>query len=268
MAQEESQTQLPGPDGEKRMGLFDHIDELRARLMRSLWVFMIGFCASYFLVTEKILTFLRAPLFAVLPPDQRKLYFTNLFENFMTHLKISAYASILVVSPYLLYELWSFIAPGLYPKERKWVIPFITAGSVFFAGGAFFAYYVLFPVAFKFFVTYGSPTDMALLTIDSFYGTCVKLMLLFGLAFEFPVILCFLGFLGIIDGDTLATHRKTATLAITVMSALFAPPDAVSMLVLMGPLLVMYEGSIHVVRWFGKRRKARMAAEGVGPGPS
>src|SRR5207248_1359268 len=100
--------------------------------------------------------------FDVLPANQQKLYFTNLFENFMVHLKISAVASIFCLAPFYFYQLWAFIAPGLYPRERKLVIPFISAASFFFLGGAGFAYFILFPVAFKFFVTYGSPTDVPL----------------------------------------------------------------------------------------------------------
>lgn len=242
------------PTTNQMMGFFDHVEELRARLMRALIVFMIGFVVSYYLVTEPVMDFLKAPLFEVLGPDQRKLYFTSLFENFLTHLKIAAYVSFALISPYIFYEIWGFIAPGLYPRERKWIIPFILAGTLFFALGAGFAYYALFPVAFKFFVTYGSSTDVAMLTIDSYYGTCLKLMLLFGLSFQFPVIVCLLGFLGVVDAPMLRAHRKTAVLTITVLSALFAPPDAISMLVLMAPLTLMYEGSIFVVQWLGKRK--------------
>src|SRR5258708_2962122 len=100
----------------RNMSFYDHVEELRARLMRSLFVFFGGFIACYF-VAEPILTVLRKPLFDALPPEQRKLYFTSLFENFMTHLKISGYASVFLLSPYFFYQIWSFIAPGLYPKE-------------------------------------------------------------------------------------------------------------------------------------------------------
>src|SRR5262249_48630792 len=148
---------------------------------------------------DRFLRILRAPLFAVLPIAQQKLYFTSLFENFLTHLKISAVASIFFLSPYFFYEIWGFIAPGLKQHERKLVIPFLGAATVFFLGGGAFAYFVLFPVGFKFFVTYGAPTDVPLLTIDAYYSTCLKLLLLFGLAFELPVFVCLLGYLGVVD---------------------------------------------------------------------
>ncbi len=244
----------------KSMSFYEHLEELRIRLMRSLVVFFIGFGVIYF-ISDSILDILKKPLFDALPPDQRKLYFTSLFENFMTHLKISAYASLFVLSPYFFYQIWAFIAPGLYPKERKLVVPFVSAATLFFVGGACFAYFILFPVGFKFFVTYGSPTDVPLLTIDSFYGTCLKLLLLFGVAFELPVLICLLGYLGVVDAPTLRQHRKTAVIAIAVVSALFAPPDAVSMLILGTPLVLMYEASIWVVQWLTIKRSHFRPAE-------
>jgi sec-independent protein translocase protein TatC len=248
------------------MSFYDHFDELRARFMRCLVVFFVGFIICYF-IADPILGILRKPLFEALPPDQQKLYFTSLFENFMTHLKIAGYASIFFFSPYFFYELWGFIAPGLYPKERKMVVPFVSAASIFFIGGACFAYFVLFPVGFKYFVTYGGPSDVPLLTIDSYYGTCLKLLLLFGLAFELPVLVCLLGYIGLVDAPLLRHHRRTAILIITVLSALFAPPDAVSMLILGIPLVFLYEGAIWVVHLMGVKRKTVPSDEEQPPNP-
>ena len=236
------------------MGFWQHLDELKARLMRCLIGFLIGFVLCYFFSDKYVFEFLQKPLFDALPPYQHKLYFTSLFENFMTHLKIAGYSSLFLLCPFYFYQLWSFIAPGLHPRERKMVLPFILSASSFFIAGAAFAYYVLFPVGFKFFVTYGLPTDMPLLTIDSYYGTCLKLMLLFGLAFEMPVLMVLLGFLGILQADALKEQRKNAIIGITVVSAFIAPPDAVSMLLLMGPLILMYEGARIVISLFEKKR--------------
>jgi sec-independent protein translocase protein TatC len=246
------------------MAFYDHIDELRARFMRALWVFMGGFGLCY-LISDHLLWVLKKPLFDVLPADQQKLYFTGLFENFMTHLKISGYASLFFFSPYFFYELWGFISPGLYEKERKLVVPFISAATFFFLAGACFAYFILFPVGFKYFVTYGGPTDVPLLTMDAYYGTCLKLLLLFGVAFELPVLIVLLGYLGLVDAPLLRKQRKTAIIAISVVSALFAPPDAVSMLILGAPLILMYEAAIWVVNWIGVRRPPDSVDNGTPP---
>jgi sec-independent protein translocase protein TatC len=241
------------------MAFFDHVEELRARAMRMAYAFVAGFVGGY-LLSNPVMEWLRAPLFAVLPPEKRSLYFTSLFENFLTHLKIAGYLSVFALSPYFFYEIWGFIAPGLKKREKKLILPFVLGATFFFVGGALFAYYVLFPVGFKYFVQYGSPSDVAMLTIDSYYSTCLKLMMLFGLGFELPVFVCLLGALGVVDSAFLRTHRKTAIIVITLMSAVFAPPDAVSMLILMAPLIILYELSILVVAWIGAKRKVSAAA--------
>ncbi len=237
------------------MSFWQHFDELKGRLFKVLMVFFAGFFVCYFYTNSVVLNFLQQPLFNALPPEQHKLYFTSLFENFLTHLKIAGYTSIFAISPYLFFQIWGFIAPGLKPNERKLVVPFVTIASFFFLAGAAFAYYVLFPVGFKYFVSFGIAGDTPLLTIDAYYGTCLKLILMFGLAFELPVLLVLLGVLGILDAETLRTQRKNAIIGITVLAAFIAPPDAISMLLLMAPMILMYEGAILVIAWMGRGKR-------------
>lgn len=240
----------------KIMGFYEHLEEFRSRLMRCLTVFFVGFIGAYF-VSDYVLEALKAPLFAALPETERKLYYTGLFENFLTHLKVAGYSGAVMLSPYFFYEIWAFIAPGLYPKERKMVVPFVTAASGFFIGGALFAYFVLFPVGFKYFVTYGSPTDVPLITMDAYVTTCLRLLLLFGLAFELPVLLVLLGYLGVLDAAFLRQHRRSGIIGITIVAALFAPPDAISMLILGIPMVLMFEGAILVVDLIGRKKMRR-----------
>ena len=244
------------------MGVFDHLEELRVRFMRCLYIFVAGFVGCYFLV-EPMLEFLRRPLFAALPPEQQKLYFTSLFENFLTHLKVAGYGSLIFLSPLYFLEFWKFIAPALKPRERRYVIPFVLSGALFFVGGAAFAYFVLFPIGFRYFMEYGGPADVPLLTISSYYDTCLRLMLLFGLAFEFPVVLVFLGWLRVVSPEGLRAHRRTAIMGITIAAAVIAPPDAMSMLLLMAPLVILYELAILVVGWIRPAPSPETPSAGV-----
>lgn len=252
-----------GTNPERFMNFWDHIDELRSRVMRCAYVFLAGFLVAYFFVLEPALNFLRKPLFNALPPDQQKLYFTSLFENFFTHLKVAGYLSLGLVMPYFLLEIWKFVSPGLLEKERKWVWPFLLAGTIFFLIGASFAYGVVFPVGFKYFVQYGTTVDVPLLTIDAYYSLCMKLLLLFGLAFEFPVVLVLLGLLGLFDANTLRQNRRIAIIGIGVVSAVFAPPDAMSMVLLGLPLVLLYEMAIWTLVLAKRSAPKKAAAEGA-----
>lgn len=235
------------------MTFWDHLDELRSRIVKCLWLFFGGFIAAYF-ASDFFLGLLRRPLFAQLPPERQHLYYTGLFENFFVHLRIAGYASLVFLSPVYFIILWGFISPGLHPHERKKVIPFTIAASVFFLVGAAFAYFVLFPAGVKYFLTYGTQAEVAWLTLENYVSMVLKILVGFGLAFELPVVIVLLAKIGIITPEMLQAHRKTAIILITVVAAMIAPPDAISMLLLMGPLYLLFEGSIIVVRAIHEKR--------------
>lgn len=232
---------------------WDHLEELRDRLMRCLYV-LLGTSVIGYLVRFPILEFLKAPLFHALPPDKQNLYFTGLFESFFNHLQISLLAGVFIGSPFFLYQIWAFVSPGLHAHERKVVVPFIAAGTVFFFAGAAFAYYLVLPIGFKFFLEFGAPMDVPLITVKEYFGVLFRLLLLFGASFELPVVLVLLAKIGLVNHAMLAAHRKTAVIAITLASALFAPPDVLSMLMMMAPLYVFFEGALQVIRVMEKRK--------------
>lgn len=236
------------------MTFWDHLDELRSRLVRCLLVFFAGFAACY-LLSDHILAFLRKPLFDQLPPEKQHLYYTGLFENFLVHLRVAGYSALILLSPVYFYLLWGFVSPGLHPHERKRVIPFAIAASVFFLLGSSFAYFVLFPAGVKYFLSYGSDAEVAWLTLEHYVSLIFRVLFGFGVAFELPVLIVLLGQLGIITPEKLASQRRMAVIGITIISAVVAPPDAFSMILLMGPLYLLFEGSIIVVKLIHKKNQ-------------
>lgn len=210
---------------------------------------------GYF-VRHPVLAFLKKPLFDALPPDKQHLFFTGLFESFFNHLEISMLVGFFLGSPYFFYQFWSFLAPGLHPHERKLVLPFLFFATVFFFAGAAFAYYLVLPVGFKFFIEFGQPDDVALITVREYFKVLYRLLLLFGASFELPVILVLLAQFGLVSAEMLISHRRNAILVIGIFAALFAPPDILSMLLMMAPLYVFFEAAILVIKILEKKKRS------------
>jgi len=235
---------------------WDHLEELRDRLMKCLYILLVTSLAGY-LVRIPVLEFLKAPLFAALPPEKQNLYFTGLFESFFNHLQVSILAGIFIGSPFFLYQIWAFIGPGLHQHEKRLAAPFIAAGTLFFFLGAAFAYYLVLPIGFKFFLEFGQPMDVPMITVREYFSVLFRLLLLFGASFELPVIMVLLAKIGILNHAILVTHRRSAIIGITVVSALFAPPDIMSMLMMMAPLYVFFEGAVQVIRLMEKKKTSQ-----------
>ena len=235
---------------------WDHLEELRDRLMKCLYALLVTSVAGY-LVRIPVLEFLKAPLFAALPPEKQNLYFTGLFESFFNHLQISVITGVFLGSPFFLYQIWAFVSPGLHQHEKRLAWPFIAAGTVFFFLGAAFAYYLVLPVGFKFFLEFGQPMDVPMITVKEYFGVLFRLLLLFGASFELPVILVLMAKIGLVNHAMLSAHRRTAIIGITIVSAMFAPPDVMSMLMMMAPLYVFFEGATQVIRFMEKKKASR-----------
>jgi sec-independent protein translocase protein TatC len=235
---------------------WDHLEELRDRLMKCLYVLLATSTIGY-LVRVPILEFLKAPLFRALPADKQHLYFTGLFDSFFNALQVALIAGVFIGSPYFIYQISAFVGPGLHKHERAVAMPFVIAGTIFFFAGAAFAYYLVLPVGFKFFLEFGQPMDVPLITVKEYFTILYRLLLLFGASFELPVVLVLLAKVGVLSHATLVAHRRTAVIAITLTCAMFAPPDIMSMLLMMAPLYVFFEGAIQVIRVMEKRKAAR-----------
>ena len=236
---------------------WDHLEELRDRLMKCLYILLATAGVGYY-VRYPVLAFLKAPLLENLPPEKQHLYFTNLFESFFNQLQVAVITGVFIGSPFFLYQIWGFVAPGLHRHERRLLVPFLLSGTLFFFAGAAFAYYLVLPVGFKFFLEFGAPLDVPMITVKEYFSTLYRLLLLFGLSFELPVILVLCAQLGLVSYATLSAHRRTAVMVIAVFCALCAPPDVLSMLMMMAPLYVFYEGAMQVIRLLEKKKASRL----------
>ncbi len=230
-----------------------HLEELRSRLIKSFIAVTIGFLLSYFF-KEKIFEILTLPLIKVMNPGDHLIY-TNLPEAFFTFLKAAFISGIMVASPYLLYQFWMFVAPGLYDKERRMVLPVLFLSTLFFLGGALFGYFVVFPLGFEFFLSFASDNIRPMPSMKEYLGFASKLLLAFGVAFELPLVLTFLARLGIVSVDMLKRYRKYAILLFFVGAAILTPPDVVSQVLMAVPMMLLYELSIFGARIFGRKKE-------------
>lgn len=238
-----------------------HLEELRSRLIKSFIAVGAGFGICY-AFKETLFEILLYPLLRVMP-DGGKLIFTGIPEAFFTYLKVSFLAGIILASPVLLYQFWLFVAPGLYHKERRVLGPIIAVTSFFFIGGALFGYFVVFPSGFKFLLSFGADYIRTLPSMREYLDFSTKLLFIFGLVFELPVVLASLARLGIVSVDYLKRNRKYAVILAFVAGA-FLTPDVVSMMLMAMPLMVLYEIGIFGAKIVSRRK----AAEASGSRPA
>ncbi len=230
--------------------LVSHSTEFRKRIMNTLLIILLGFfCNCNF--SSLIFDFIRAPILPYLP--EGGLVFTAPMDKFMAHIKVSIIASIILTCPIWLYQVWKFVAPGLLASEKKYGMGFIFVGSSLFLTGVSFVYLVVYPAAFKFLMMFGGETDKPMITIGEYLSFFTTTTLVFGMAFEMPLILTILGILGVVSADFLADKRRYAIVFLAAMSAMFTPPDVISMFLMMGPMILLYEISIILVRVFSPK---------------
>ncbi len=238
------------------MSLVQHIGELRFRVTRAAYGIFAGMAACWGF-SDQIFNFVRQPIQQYLIGGG--LVFTAPMDKFMAHIKLAFVAGLLLSSPFWLYQLWSFIAPALYRKEKKMAAGFIFFGTFQFLMGLLFSYFVVLPMAFKFLMSFGGDIDKPMITIDHYLGFVTQTAVVFGLCFQMPVIISFLGLIGVVSQRFLREKRRYAVVGISVVSAIAAPPDALSMILLLVPMWILYELAIIIVGFLEKQKAADQA---------
>jgi sec-independent protein translocase protein TatC len=245
-------------DGGKPMSFWEHLEELRVRLIRAVAALFVG-CIVAWEFHGRILTALKIPFAAgwvnAHLPGEPALHQATPAGAFTAYIKLSLIGGAALASPIIFYQLWAFVAPGLYAKEKKYVIPFVGLSSLLFVGGGWFAWRVAIPISFRFFLGQaadpGAPITPTIMVGD-YIDFCLQLMLGFGLTFELPMLLLFLSTAGVINYLTLLRYGRWFIFLSFVVSAVLTPPDAISMLVMAIPMCLLYAVSIGLVYVFGK----------------
>jgi sec-independent protein translocase protein TatC len=245
-------------------GFTSHLTELRKRLIHSLVFLSVLFVICYFF-SEYIYGFLVDPYAQAVKNDglERRLIFTALQETFLTYLKVSFFAAFFVTSPFILIQIWKFIAPGLYEHEKSAIMPYLIITPILFLLGGMLVYYLVMPLAIKFFLSFessGVSTNLPIqleAKVNEYLSLVMKLIFAFGLSFQLPVVLSLLARIGFVDSKYLKDRRKYFIVIIFAAAAILTPPDPITQIGLAIPLLILYELSIYSVKIIEKKIKEK-----------
>jgi sec-independent protein translocase protein TatC len=246
----------------KKASFVEHLTELRSRLLKSFFYLFIFFVISYFFA-EDIYAFLVEPYANAVKDDQsnRRLIFTALHETFITYLKVAFFAAIFISSPIILTQIWKFVAPGLYKNEKKALLPYMIATPTLFLLGGLLVYYLIMPLAIKFFLSFETSAEISNLPIqleakvNEYLSLIMRLIFAFGISFQLPVLLSLLARVGFVDSTYLKHKRKYVVIIIFIVAAILTPPDPITQIGLGIPLLILYELSILSVKLIEKKSK-------------
>ena len=259
--------------------LIEHLAELRNRLIRAVLAFVVGMLISY-TVSQQIFDFLASPICSQLieATGECGLIFTGLQKGFTTALRISMFGGFILAFPVIGWQLWQFVAPGLYKKEKGAFLPFLLASPVLFLIGAAFAFYAVLPLAFDFFLGYQNlgpggteaeamdgPAAVGITflgTIDEYLGLTMKFVMAFGLTFQLPVLMTLLAKAGMLTAKSLTSTRKYAVVAILGLAAIITPPDVVTQIIMFTVIYGLYEISIVMVKIVDRKREAQLREDG------
>lgn len=240
---------------EYRMSILDHIRELRNRLIIALVACALGVGVT-FTFAQDIFGFLVQPMNDVLKArGEGTMAITDPLEGVITYLKVAALAGVFLASPVVFYQLWAFVAPGLYSKEKKVLVPLVASSTVLFALGAAFGYFIIFKYGFEFFLSVIDPADTAaVLSIHAYLSTATKLLAAFGLSFQLPIVVFFLARLGLVNARDMISTFRYAIVGIFVVAAVLTPPDPLTQTLMAIPLTVLYIIGIGVAAVFSTKK--------------
>ena len=249
-------------ENEKKSSFIEHLTELRSRLVKSI-VYLFAFFIVCYFFAENIYSFLVAPYADAVKDDglNRRMIFTALHETFITYLKVAFFAAMFVTSPIILTQIWKFVAPGLYKNEKKALLPYLIATPTLFLFGGMLVYYLIMPLAIKFFLTFETSAQLSNLPIqleakvNEYLSLIMRLIFAFGISFQLPVLLSLLARVGFIDSEYLKKRRKYVIVIIFAVAAILTPPDPITQIGLGIPLLILYELSILSVSLIEKKNK-------------
>lgn len=243
--------------------LLDHLIELRARLLRCIMILAVAFGICMYFAGD-IFGFLARPLIDAFPPGEGKLVYTKLYEAFFVEIKVALFAAFFVTFPFLANQIWAFVAPGLYAKEKRAFLPFLIATPVLFTSGAALAYYVVMPTAFHWFLgfegTRNGIQQEALPAMGDYLSLVMQFILAFGISFLLPVLMLLLNVAGLVSRQQLAGARRYVIVAVFAVAAVATPPDVISQLMLAIPVILLFEGALVFMR-FTEKRAAKVRAE-------
>jgi len=243
----------PDSAGSGKMSFLEHLDELRKRIVRSLIALCVGVGISAFFIDE-LYAFVMLPLRNMLRPGETMIY-TYPTEAFMLYIRIALIAGLFIAAPLIFWQVWLFVAPALYTKERRYAIPFVLLSSIGVLSGAAFSHYVAFPLMWKFFASFSNELVSFMPRIEDAFSVYMRMLLGMALVFQMPALVFFMARMGVITARWMIRQFKYAVLAIVIIAAVITPSsDVASQLIVAGPMVVLYILSIGIAWLFGKKR--------------